>query len=147
MRVMIVDDSAVMRRIVESALRNAGCVLTEVLQAANGAEALAQIERTPAHSLPLDLILCDVHMPVTNGLAFLREKRARGLALGVPVGMITADPSDPHLLNALASGAAGYIAKPFTPEQMLACMASWLPLASLAQIALLAPLAQEHTVP
>jgi two-component system chemotaxis response regulator CheY len=131
MRVMIVDDSAVMRKIVESALRHAGFTLTEVLQASNGAEALAQIEQAREHSPPLDLILCDVHMPVMNGLAFLREKSARGLAPGVPVTMITVDPSDPHLLQALAVGAAGYIAKPFTLAQILACVTPGLTQASL----------------
>ena|SRR5665213_1563457 len=132
MRVMIVDDSAVMRKIVASALRHAGFTLTEVLQASNGAEALAQIEQAREHGPPLDLILCDVHMPVMNGLTFLREKSARGLAPGVPVAMITADPSDPHLLQAVAAGAAGYIAKPFTLAQILACVTPCLMQASLA---------------
>jgi two-component system, chemotaxis family, chemotaxis protein CheY len=127
MRVLIVDDSIVMRRIVESALRHSDLELTEVLQAANGIDALAALEQSAAQDQPLDLILCDVHMPVMDGLGFLIEKSRRNLAPGVPVAMITADSTDPHLLRAIAAGAQGYISKPFTLEQMLASVASLLP--------------------
>jgi two-component system chemotaxis response regulator CheY len=126
MRVLIVDDSAVMRRIVEGALRHSGLELTEVLQAANGAEALATLERAAAEHQPFHLILCDVHMPILDGLGFLIEKPRRNLAPGVPVVMITADATDPHLLRAIAAGAQGYISKPFTLGQMQASVASLL---------------------
>jgi len=115
MRILIIDDSIVMRKIVENALRRSGLKLDEVLHAANGAQGLALLETLAE---PFDLILCDVHMPVMDGLSFLREKPRRNLAPGVPVVMITADESDPHLLDAIAAGAQGYITKPFTLEQM-----------------------------
>jgi two-component system chemotaxis response regulator CheY len=118
MRVLIVDDSLVMRRIVEAALRHSGLELTAVLQAANGFEALTALEQAAAQYQPLDLILCDVHMPILDGLGFLLEKPRRNLAPGVPIVMITADSTDPHLLRAIAAGAQGYISKPFTIEQM-----------------------------
>jgi two-component system chemotaxis response regulator CheY len=127
MRALIIDDSAVMRRIVESALRHAGLDLTEVLLAANGFEALAALESLAAHSQSIDLILCDVHMPLLDGPGFLLEKSRRRLAPHTPVVMITADASDPHLLHAIAAGAQGYISKPFTLEQMQVRVASLLP--------------------
>jgi two-component system, chemotaxis family, chemotaxis protein CheY len=126
MRVLIIDDSVVMRRIVESALRHAGLEVTEVLEAPNGAEGLAVLERC-ASERPVDLILCDVHMPVLDGPGLLVEKCSRNLAPGVPVLMITADTSDPYLLRAIAAGAQGYISKPFTLEQMHAGIAHFLP--------------------
>jgi two-component system chemotaxis response regulator CheY len=126
MRVLIVDDSLVMRKIVEGALRHSGIELTEVVQAANGVEALAALEQAAAQGQPLDLILCDVHMPVMDGLGFLIEKPRRNLAPGVPVVMITADGTDPHLLRAIAAGAQGYISKPFTLEQMQTSIAPLL---------------------
>jgi two-component system chemotaxis response regulator CheY len=125
MRVLIIDDSVVMRRIVEGALRHSGLVVTEVLEAPNGIEGLAVVEKS-APDKPLDLILCDVHMPVLDGPGFLGEKRSRNLAPDVPVLMITADTSDPYLLRAIAAGAQGYISKPFTLEQMNASIAHLL---------------------
>jgi two-component system, chemotaxis family, chemotaxis protein CheY len=126
-RVLIVDDSFVMRKIVEGALRHAGLQLAEVLHAANGAAGLAALEDIAARGESLDLILCDVHMPVMDGLRFLVERPKRKLAPGVPVVMITADASDPYLLQAIAAGAQGYIAKPFTLAQVQTIVASLLP--------------------
>jgi two-component system chemotaxis response regulator CheY len=125
MRILIIDDSVVMRKIVENALRHSGLQLDEALHAADGVEGVAVLERA-ALNQPLDLILCDVHMPRMDGLSFLREKPRRNLAPGVPVVMITADETDPHLPQAIAAGAQGYISKPFTLEQMRASVAPWL---------------------
>ena len=126
MRVLIIDDSAVMRKIVESALRHSGLRLDEVLQAANGMEGLAAIEKAASDDEPVDLILCDVHMPGMDGLGFLLDKPLRNLAPGVPVVMITADATDPHLLRAIAAGAQGYISKSFTVQQVRAILSSVL---------------------
>jgi two-component system, chemotaxis family, chemotaxis protein CheY len=125
-RVLIVDDSVVMRMIVERALRQLGLGLTEVLQAANGAEALAALEDADASRSPLDLILTDVHMPVMDGLNFLLERQRRNLAPGVPLVMITADATDPDLTQAIAHGAQGFISKPFKLEQLQAVIAPLL---------------------
>jgi len=133
-RVLIIDDSVVMRRIVEKALRHSGLEVTEVADAGNGSEALAFLEKL-APGPPLDLILCDVHMPVLDGPGFLFEKRCRDLAPGVPVVMITADTTDPHLLRAIAAGADGYIAKPFTLEEMQTGIVSLLDSRNQASLA------------
>ena len=114
MRVLIVDDSALMRRIVGKALREAGLELEEVVEAGNGAEGIAALEKYPNW---FDLILCDVHMPTLDGVGFLRERAARGLAT-TPVLMVTADASDPLVERAMAEGARGFIAKPFSAEQI-----------------------------
>jgi two-component system chemotaxis response regulator CheY len=124
MRVLIIDDSAVMRKIVEDALRHAGLDIAEVLQAANGAQGLAAIDTEAARGQPIHLILCDVHMPVIDGAGFMREITIRNLAPGVPVVMITADSADPFLTRAVAAGARGYIAKPFTLLQVRIALAS-----------------------
>lgn len=116
MRALIVDDSAVMRKVVERALRKAGLNLTEVLQAANGSEALALIRAGSA----LDLILSDINMPVMDGLEMLEQLRKLELATDVPIVMITTEGSAPLVLRAIAAGARGYICKPFTPDQVQA---------------------------
>ncbi|HSZ62908.1 MAG TPA: response regulator [Terriglobales bacterium] len=112
-RALIVDDSSVMRKIVERSLRQAGVELEKVTEAGNGAEALAAL-----HENPVDLILCDINMPVMDGLEFVREAVKLECAKGVPIVMITTEGSESHVVQALSAGARGYIRKPFTPDQV-----------------------------
>ena len=112
-RALIVDDSSVMRKIVERSLRQAGIDLEKVVEAGNGAEALAALGKEP-----VDLILCDINMPVMDGLEFVRQLPTLDNAKGVPVVMITTEGSENHVVQALTAGAKGYIRKPFTPEQV-----------------------------
>ena len=114
MRALIVDDSSVMRKVVERALRQAGIEITDVVEASGGVEALA-ILRTAD---PFDLILSDVNMPGMDGLQLIERLRAEVLAPGIPVFMITANASEPLVLRAIAAGASGYILKPFTLTQI-----------------------------
>jgi two-component system chemotaxis response regulator CheY len=113
LKVLIVDDSAVMRKIVERALRQAGLDLAEVLEASNGAEGLAQVAKGS-----LDMILSDINMPVMDGLEFLKNLATMESAKGVPVVMITTEGSEARVVEALSAGARGYLRKPFTPEQV-----------------------------
>ncbi len=112
-RALIVDDSSVMRKIVERSLRQAGIDLAEVREAANGAEGLGALGESS-----VDLILCDINMPVMDGIEFLRQIQSVQNAKGVPVVMITTEGSESHVVQALSIGARGYIRKPFTPEQV-----------------------------
>ena len=112
-RALIVDDSSVMRKIVERSLRQAGIDLKQVLEAGNGAEALTVLIQNP-----VDLILCDINMPVMDGLEFVKQLSGVENAKGVPVVMITTEGSESHVVQALSCGARGYIRKPFTPDQV-----------------------------
>jgi two-component system, chemotaxis family, chemotaxis protein CheY len=120
LRALIIDDSAVMRKVIERALRQAGLEFTEVLEAANGEEALQALRRDSANSGSLGLIMSDINMPVMDGLQFLEMRREEKLASGVPVVMITTEGSEQIVLRAIAAGARGYICKPFTAEQVKA---------------------------
>jgi two-component system chemotaxis response regulator CheY len=113
LKVLIVDHSSVMRKIIERALRQAGLDLTEVLEASNGAEALTEVKKGP-----LDMILSDINMPVMDGLEFLRNLGSIECAKGVPVVMITTEGSEARVVAALSAGAKAYLRKPFTPEQV-----------------------------
>jgi two-component system, chemotaxis family, chemotaxis protein CheY len=113
LKVLIVDDSAVMRKIVERALRQAGLEISEVLEASNGAEALVEVQKGS-----LDIILSDINMPVMDGLEFLRNLATLEAGKGVPVVMITTEGSEARVVEALSVGAKGYIRKPFTLEQV-----------------------------
>jgi two-component system chemotaxis response regulator CheY len=110
---LIVDDSSVMRKIVERSLRQAGINLTHVFEAGNGAEALSLLAATQ-----VDLILCDINMPVMDGLEFIKNLFGVENARGVPVVMITTEGSEAHVVQALSYGARGYIRKPFTTDQV-----------------------------
>jgi two-component system chemotaxis response regulator CheY len=110
---LIVDDSSVMRKIVERSLRQAGLDLSKVFEAGNGAEALGVLAGNQ-----VDLILCDINMPVMDGLEFIKQLPGVANAKDVPVVMITTEGSESHVLQALSSGARGYIRKPFTPDQV-----------------------------
>ena len=112
-RALIVDDSSVMRKIIERLLRQAGVNLTQVFEAGNGAEALAALE-----SNRVDLILCDINMPVMDGLEFVKQLAGVSNAKGVPIVMITTEGSESHVVQALSCGARGYIRKPFTTDQV-----------------------------
>ena len=112
-RALIIDDSSVMRKIVERSLRQAGIELEKVVEAANGAEGLAALQDNV-----FDLILCDINMPVMDGLEFVRQAATVENAKGVPIVMITTEGSESHVVRALSAGARAYIRKPFTPDQV-----------------------------
>ena len=114
-RVLIVDDSSVMRKIVERSLRQAGLDSLLAYEASNGADALETLK-----SKPVDLILTDINMPSMDGLEFLRQLRSQALAPGVPVVMITTEASLDRAKEALAAGAQYFIPKPFSIEQIKA---------------------------
>jgi two-component system, chemotaxis family, chemotaxis protein CheY len=113
--VLIVDDSSVMRKIVERSLRLAGIELERVLEADSGATALGVIQQ----NVP-DMIFSDINMPTMDGIEFIRQLQGVESAKGVPVVMITTEGSQTRVMEALSLGAQGYIRKPFTPEQVRA---------------------------
>jgi two-component system chemotaxis response regulator CheY len=119
-RTLIIDDSSVMRKVIERALRQAGMDISEVLQAANGEEALLALRRDAGSSPGLALIISDINMPIMDGLTFLEHRKQENLAVGVPTVMITTEGSKSLVLRAIAAGARGYICKPFTSDQVKA---------------------------
>jgi two-component system chemotaxis response regulator CheY len=112
-RVLIVDDSSVMRKIVDRSLRQAGLQITEVYEAGNGAEALTRLGE---HNV--DLILSDINMPTMDGLELVRQLQTVESVKGVPIVMITTEAGESHVVQALSNGARGYIRKPFSPDQI-----------------------------
>ena len=120
MRVLIADDSVVMRMILERGLRGAGMEAAEIDHASDGMEALVRIEDRERRGEGFDLILSDVHMPVMDGPVLVRELRRRGLAQGVPLVLITAE--DASAVPEMVIPGVGRLKKPFTMEQMQASL-------------------------
>lgn len=109
MRVLIADDSRVMRQIVVRTLRQAGFDSWEIMEASNGAEAYG----TALAQQP-DLILSDWNMPEMDGLDLLRSLRAAGSE--IPLGFVTSEGSAQMRELADGEGALFLIAKPFTAD-------------------------------
>ena len=109
-KILIADDEARMRALVRDYLRMKGF---QVLEAENGAEALAVFEREP----DIALVLLDVMMPELDGFETLKELRRIS---EVPVLMLTARSEERDELRGFSLGADEYIAKPFSPKVLLA---------------------------
>lgn len=109
MKILVVDDSRVMRQIVIRTLRQAGWGGHEVIEAENGQEGLEK-----ALAVKPDLVLSDWNMPAMNGIDMLLALRGSGST--VPFGFVTSEGSEEMRTRAAAGGAQFLIAKPFTPE-------------------------------
>lgn len=111
--VLIVDDSAAIRKILQRVLRQTEIPLGEILEAGDGVEALDLM-----NARKVGLVLSDVNMPNMDGLQLLAEIKGKEEIKNVPVVMITTEGSQNKVLEALNLGAAGYVRKPFTAEQI-----------------------------
>lgn len=120
--VLIVDDSSVMRKIIERSLRQSGLEIEKVIEADNGADALTQVEANT-----IDLIFSDVNMPKMDGIEFLRQVRGMEKAKGIPILMITTEGSEQKVVEAITLGAKGYIRKPFSADQVREQVTQLLP--------------------
>ena len=111
-RVLVVEDSEMMRRLVRATLSLLGNF--EVGEARDGAAALAEINRRPP-----DLVISDLSMRPMDGITFTRRVRAGSVSPDVPIIMITGHTDLETLTNAHAAGVTEVVAKPLTPEALL----------------------------
>ena len=120
-KILVVDDSSTMRKIVMRSVRQAGFEIDEFLEAGDGKEGLIVLGTNPVR-----LILSDVNMPNINGLEFVKAVRANDSTKSIPIVMITTEGSEDIVNQAIGSGANGYIKKPFTPEKIKETLTSFL---------------------
>jgi two-component system chemotaxis response regulator CheY len=111
--VLVVDDSAAIRKILNRVLRQTGMAIGTVHEAGDGQEAL---ELLRAHKI--DLVLTDINMPKMDGLQLLGAMKASPQWNGIPVMMITTEGGETKVGEAVRLGAAGYVRKPFTADQI-----------------------------
>lgn len=107
---MIIDDSATMRKIVMRTVRISGLHFDRTEEAGNGIEALDKLGQKP-----VDVILCDVNMPKMNGTEFVKKVRENDLYKDVKIVMVSTESSEGFINDLLSHGADGYMTKPFTP--------------------------------
>lgn len=111
--VLIVDDSAAIRKILQRVLVQAEVSVGQVLEAGDGIEALQRMKDSK-----VDLVLSDINMPNMDGIQLLTEIRANPAWERIPVVMITTEGSQQKVLAAVQLGANGYVRKPFTADQI-----------------------------
>jgi len=111
-RILVVDDSATMRRMVIAALTSIGGLAFE--QAVSGLEAIERVTM-----VPVDLILLDLNMPDMHGFEVLRFIRAQEAFRSLPVVVLTTRGDDDSRAAALREGATLYLTKPFAPATIV----------------------------
>jgi two-component system, chemotaxis family, sensor histidine kinase and response regulator PixL len=111
-RILVVDDSAALRRTLAFSLQKAGY---RVLQAKDGREALQQLQQ----GTTVDLVICDVEMPNMNGFEFLGQRRREASIKNIPVAMLTSRSNDKHRRLAMQLGASAYFSKPYVEQEFL----------------------------
>ena len=112
--IMVVDDSASMRRVVGIALKGAGY---DVVEGSDGKDALSKLTGQKVH-----LIISDVNMPVMDGIAFLKAVKAMSAYKFTPVIMLTTESAEEKKREGQAAGARAWVVKPFQPEQLVSAV-------------------------
>ena len=117
-RILVVDDSVSVRKMVCVTLEQAGFCTVE---GADGREALSRLSHQA-----IDLIVTDLNMPVMDGLSFIKAVRARPEHRHTPILLLTTEASAERKQAGAAAGATGWIVKPFDPPKLLATIAAAL---------------------
>ncbi len=110
MKILVVDDSSTMRRIISNILKSNG--YEDIVEAGDGVEGLNQLKAHP----DVQMVLTDWNMPNMNGLDFLAKIRETTPSSQLPVIMVTTEAEKANVVAAIKAGANNYIVKPFTPE-------------------------------
>jgi two-component system, chemotaxis family, chemotaxis protein CheY len=113
LNILVVDDSAVMRKIIKKALTDSKYTAAEISEAGDGAEGLEVFDPKKT-----DLILADWNMPNLNGLEFIKKVREIKTSKKIVIIMITTEGSTGKMEEAMDNGVDNYITKPFTSVQL-----------------------------
>lgn len=108
---MIVDDSATMRKIIMRTVRMSGLEFERIEEAGNGKEALEKLNDNP-----VGIMLCDINMPEMGGTELVKKVRQMPTCEDTKIIMVSTESSQEIIDNSIADGANGFITKPFTPE-------------------------------
>ena len=110
-KVLVVDDSSSVRTVARMALRERGY---EVIEAANGCEALEKLNSERCH-----LVISDVNMPTMDGITLLKEIKRLPNYKFTPVIMLTTEAGEDKKQEGRAAGAKAWITKPFQPQLLV----------------------------
>lgn len=110
MKLLVVDDSSTMRRIIKNTLQRLG--YEDILEAEHGAEAWAILDA----NADIKVLITDWNMPEMNGLELVKKVRADSRFADIPIIMVTTEGGKAEVITALKAGVNNYIVKPFTPQ-------------------------------
>ena len=110
MKLLVVDDSSTMRRIIKNTLARLGH--KDILEGADGVEGWAALDASP----DVDMLITDWNMPEMNGLELVIKVRADARFKDLPIIMVTTEGGKAEVITALKAGVNNYIVKPFTPQ-------------------------------
>lgn len=110
LKILVVDDSSTMRRILKNCLNKLGH--SEIHEASDGLEAKKILNSTK----DFNLVLVDWNMPNMNGYELLQNIKADESIKQIPVVMVTTETEKTNVLMAIKAGASNYVIKPFTVE-------------------------------
>lgn len=111
MRILVVDDSSTMRRIIINTLTKIG--YSDYLEAGNGREGVDKLSAGP-----VGLIITDWNMPEMSGVEFIKAVRANEQTKHIPALMVTTNAAQDDIAQAMAAGVNNYLVKPFTPDSI-----------------------------
>jgi len=111
LKILTVDDSPTMRRIIINTLKRAG--YNKVVEATDGKDALAKLKVEE-----VNFVITDWNMPEMDGLTFVTVLRSMEEYKSIPILMVTTRSVKDDIVNALKAGVNNYIVKPFTPDTL-----------------------------
>ncbi len=115
--ILVVDDSRTVRMSIEYLLKSKGY---EVCSAGDGTEGLDKLKNLQSQGKKPGLILTDINMPKMGGLEFIKEVKKSTLSRFIPILVLTTESQDSMKMEGKKAGAAGWIVKPYQPEQLIA---------------------------
>lgn len=110
MKLLVVDDSSTMRRIIKNTLSRLG--YNDVLEGENGVEGWEKMDGNS----DIKVLITDWNMPEMNGLELVKKVRADKRFVDIPIIMVTTEGGKAEVITALKAGVNNYIVKPFTPQ-------------------------------
>lgn len=120
--ILIVDDSAILRKVMRKAVGQLGVLDERIFEARDGREALDVMR-----ARKIDLVLLDMHMPVMDGHAFAVAKDADAALRDVPFVVVSTEANAQRQMEMVELGALGVLRKPFEPEELHRMVADYLP--------------------
>jgi two-component system chemotaxis response regulator CheY len=109
--ILVIDDSASLRQVVKMALTGAGY---NVIEAGDGQAALALLD-----GRQVNMAVCDVNMPIMNGIEFVKAAKALPAYKFMPILMLTTESQEEKKEQGKAAGAKAWMVKPFSPTQLV----------------------------